>query len=253
MTQVRDVLSGSCATPKSFIAICLLTLASLSYLIAQNSEFMYSGKPESYYISLLTNIPSEEYRTNWTILGTNRLTVLLKAVGEGSTAAIRTNAAKVLSVTAPREILIKFTTNNVDPQVRLLMIKRLVSDSELPVAVRIAFLRDKDPHIRFSAMVGIGKTDKLNVRNPEILSVVLECLQDPDLDVRAKAADILSEPSVTWPGQTQEQIRAAALAEIQRATNNPNPEISAAAAKALKEQPPAISAFANEMRLELER
>jgi len=231
--------------------ICLYAFTCLSCVYAQKPEPMYGGQPESYWMALLTNIQSREFNLHWPALGTNGISVLLKAVGtpgSGQNTAIRTNAAHILSQAAPTQILAALATSSPYQEVRFLALNGLIFKGEKHVTVALlGGLNEKEPKIRRTALMGLALTER--ERTPEMLPALLKCLQDRDPDIRATAAAILQEPWPKWPGQSEEQVAEAILAEIKRAANNPDPAIRAPAAKALKGREPEIQTYAHELAL----
>jgi len=100
---VRYADAASCSLVRiGGILVCL----QASTVHTQPAEPVYGGKPESYWIGLLADPGFVKIRPNLSGLGTNELTVLLKAVRmESGTNAvtIRTNAAFVLQSNDRRE------------------------------------------------------------------------------------------------------------------------------------------------------
>ncbi len=185
------------------------------------------------------------------MLGTNSLSVLLKAI-EGRSgrdaAAIRTNAAMLLSQRENAQILLPIAKNNPDPEVRMWAFSGITDQTKLVILARIAGLQAKDSRVRQAAIMGLGGVGKEMM--PEVLPALVKCLQDEDPDVRREAATDLCFFQENLNLQN-DNVAQAAFVEINKALNNPNPDISKAAAKALKELHPqfVLVTFAHELAI----
>jgi hypothetical protein len=180
--------------------------------------------------------------------------VLVRAVeiqDSKNAVAIRTNAAIILSQIGDPKILLPIARRAVDPQVKAWMLSGLTFNADKTVTeTMVESLSDKNPMIRQAAVGGLGLSARQFI--PGELPALVKCLQDENPDVRFSAALILSSAGST--GQISdhdyEQLNSSTLAEIKKATNNPDPDVREAALKAIKGQDP-ISAYVHELAISM--
>lgn len=213
-----------------------LLLCDKDEIRAQSSEPIYQGKPESYWINSLRRpfVYGQEHHIS--LLGSNGVPVLLKAVEMQvgtNAAAIRTNAAFLLSLKGDPQILLPLTKESKDPYVRAIALGglNLRRDEFVSVAMLDA-LSDEAAIVRRKAVIGLGHSQRKQI--PEQLPALLRCLNDADPDVCYLAASSLCQFHINFPGQDMRTIAAAAFLEIKGATNHPDAVIRMAALKAVK-------------------
>lgn len=232
-----------------------LLLCDTSRIRAQSSEPVYQGKPESYWINSLRFPVKIDQASRFSLLGSNEVPVLLKAVeiqAGTNAAAIRTNAAFLLSLKGDPQILLPLARKSKDAQVRALAIGGLNSrrDKLVTMAMMDA-LKDTSPIVRRAAVIGLGHTEREEI--PEQLPALVKCLQDADPDVCYLAASSLCKFNSKLPGQDRGTIANAAFSEIKRATSHANTLVKKAALKAVKGSDPysALGIFTHEIAISL--
>ena len=160
------------------------------YLAAQESEPVYKGKPESYWILLLRDLKKADLFSQ---LGSNQVTILLKAVecqGPGAS-AIRTNAAEILNMMDDPNILMPIAKSNLDVRVRCIAISGLARHLEKQITdIMIQALKDPNPEMRKAGVEGFGLTAREKTSVDGLLLAKL--LADKDSEIRAGAAQILA-------------------------------------------------------------
>jgi hypothetical protein len=226
--------------------VCLTTIELLFLILSGEcrllgSEPIYQGEPESYWVNLLTNLHSLPFANKWRTLGTNAIPVLVKATEKTSgpgAAIIRTNAAFILSQRGDPKVLLPIVNSTSDSGVKMWILNGLVFNGSRDVTeAMVNALRDKDPEVRATAVMGLGLTAR--EKTDEELPALIKCLQDEDPNVRTWAARVLvhySYPDPNHPEQNQTNVDALAVSEIKKAVDNPDPHISNAAAIALRER-----------------
>jgi hypothetical protein len=197
-----------------------------------------------------TNVAAALPRQSSPGLTSNEVAGLLKAVATRDgpeTATIRTNAAAILSRAGDAKILIPLLRDNFDPQVRIWAAQGLTENADETVTVAlIEALRDTNAQVRLAVMNGLGLPDRKDV--PASLPAFFKCLEDNDPEVRLLAAYQLCRDPAAATG---------IIPALKQAQRNPNPEVKAAAAAALKEWPKdrypgqALRTFAHELAISL--
>jgi len=222
---------------------------------AQSSEPVYQGKPESFWINSLRFPVKIDQASRFSLLGSNEVPILLKAVEMQvgtNAAAIRTNAAFLLSLKGDPQILLPLARKSKDAQVRALAIGGLNSrrDKSVTVAMMDA-LKDKTPIVRRAAVIGLGHTEREEI--PEQLPALIKCLQDTDPDVCYLAASSLCKFNPKLPGQDRGTVAKNAFSEIKRAVNHPDAVVKMAALKAVNgnDQYSALGVFTRELAISL--
>jgi hypothetical protein len=232
-----------------------LLLCSTDKIRAQSSEPIYEGKPESYWINSLRFPVRVDQASRISLLGSNEVPVLLKAVEMHvgtNAAAIRTNAAFLLSLKGDPVILLPLAKKSKDPQVRALALGGLNSRRDRSVTVAmIDALKDKDPIVRRAAVIGLGHTDREKIS--EQLPALTKCLQDADSTVCYLAASSLCQFNSTLPGQDRGTVAEVTYSEIKKATNHPDAVVKRAALKATggNDQYSALGIFTHELAISL--
>ena len=238
------------------------TLFFIAAMVAMNSlqvfaEPFYQGKPESYWVNLLTNLNSYQTQKNWRELGTNARTVLLKAIDVRdvpNAGLIRSNAGWTLQHYSDAAILIPIARQHFDPQVRAFALCGLVFNADKSVtAAEVDSLRDTNATVRNAGIAGLGLDARQFI--PGELPALVKCLQDFDPEVRTAAAMILVNYQYTGlTNPSENEVNSAAFSEIEKATASSNACISNAANTALKQVAPyfVLGAYAHELWLSTE-
>lgn len=195
------------------IFVLLLALDGSQGLVC--AEPIYQGRPESYWVNLL----SDNLERN-----------------APDAAIIRSNAAFILSQHANADILLPIVKATSDSAVKRLILNGLVFNGTRNVtAEMVNALKDKDPKVRTTAITGLGLTAR--EKTDEELPALIKCLQDSDPEARSLASWVLCNYSYSnpqHPEQDQTNVCALAFVEIQKARNNPDSSISNAAAIAVE-------------------
>jgi len=238
---------------KTFLNLAAAILVGMMQLKA---EPIYQGKPESYWFNLLSRPHSFEFQKQWQGLGTNQTAVLLDAVevrNIPNAAAIRTNAAMALLRSGDPAILISLVTSNFDPQVKVWAYSGLIFNGDKSVTkVMVDSLKNSNADVRLAAISGLGLSARQ--MTPEEFPALIGCLHDPEPDVRLAAAEILNQSGSGMflpPGKTRQDVAEAAITEIKKAVNSPDPDVSEPAAKAVKETYPefGLQVFTQELAI----
>lgn len=203
-----------------------------------HAEPYYQGKPESYWVNLLTNLNSYQTQKNWRELGTNTEAVLLKAIDVRdvpNAGLIRSNAGWALQHYSDPAILVPIARQHFDPQVRAFALCGLVFNADKSVtAAEVDSLRDTNAMVRIAGIAGLGLDARIFI--PGELPALVKCLQDSDPTVRSTAATILVNYQYTGlTNPPEDEVRSAAYLEIKKATVSSNTYISNAANIALKQ------------------
>jgi HEAT repeats len=201
-----------------------LWIALSTALLLHAEETLFQGKPESFWINSLASIysmgPIKE-------LGTDATPILLKAVEQRdgpNAAAIRTNAAIMLSNQQDPKVLIRLAMRNFDPQVRMWATDGLSQNADKPVtAALLKVLEDKDARVRRSAAIGLALTER--EKDAVAVNALVRHLQDEDPNVREFVAATLVES----PNGLE-----SALPELKKALNSKDADIRNSATAALK-------------------
>jgi hypothetical protein len=234
-----------------------LLLCDTDKIRAQNSEPVYQGKPESYWINSLRFPVKIDQASRFSLLGSNEVPVLLKAVEMQvgtNAAAIRTNAAFLLSLKGDPQILLPLARKSKDAQVRATALGGLnLGREELVSAAMFDALRDKAAIVRRVAVMKLGKTQGQRTHIPELFSALLKCLNDEDPDVCYLAASGLCQFDVNFPHQDRATIAQTAFSEIKVATSHPDAVVKKAAQKAVNgnETHSALVKFTHELAISL--
>jgi hypothetical protein len=239
-----------------FVALGIgLLLCGKDEIRAQSSEPIYQGKPESYWINSLRFPVAIDQASRFSLLGSNEVPVLLKAVEMQvgtNAAAIRTNAAFLLSMKGDSEILLPIARKSKDPQVRAIALSGLNLRREEFVSVAmVGALNDKAAIVRRVAVMGLGHTQRKQI--PEQFPALVRCLNDADPDVCYLAASSLCQFHINFPGQDRGTIAKTALSEIKRATDHADAVVKKAALKAVSGNDPysALGIFTHELAISL--
>jgi len=221
------------------------------------AEPFYHGKPESYWVNLLTNWNSLQTQKNWRELGTNANAVLLKAIDVRdvpNAELIRSNAVWALRHCSDPAILVPIARQHFDPQVRAFALSGLVFNADKSVtAAEVGSLQDTNALVRNAGIGGLGLDARQFI--PGELPALVKCLQDYDPGVRTEAAMILVDYQYTGFGNPSvEEVNSAAFSEIKQATVSSNACIRNAANTALKQadQFHVLPAYARELWLSTE-
>ena len=223
---------------------------------SQDSNPSYLGKPESYWINSLCYSPfANGQKPLIDDLGSNAIPVLLKAVAiqiGTNAAAIRTNAALLLSLKCDTETLVSLSKSNQDPQVRAVVLDGLINKRDkASTTALVEALKDTSSIVRRTAVLGLGHTER--EQTLEQLPALVGCLNDVDPEVCYLAASSLCQLQIKFPGQDPQTVMEAAFVEIERATNNPNAVVKNAAMKGINEKTAysALRVFAHELAISL--
>jgi len=230
-----------------------LAIAFVGFLQVR-AEPYYQGKPESYWVNLLTNLNSYQWQTTWRELGTNREAVLLEAVNVRNmpnAELIRSNAGWQLQRFGDPAILLPLARKHFDPQIRAFALYGLAFNAnESVTAAEVDSLRDTNAIVRSSGLAGLGLMERQFI--PGELEALVKCLQDSDVTVRCSAALILvSYQHTKLINPTEDEVRSAAYLEIKKAAVSSNTYISNAANIALKQsyQYDVLPAYSRELWL----
>jgi hypothetical protein len=237
--------------------VCLYFAITLVICLKGHAEPYYQGKPESYWVNLLTNLNSYQTQKNWLELGTNTEAVLLKAIDVRdvpNAGLIRSNAGWSLQHYSDPAILVPIARQHFDPQVRAFALCGLVFNADKSVtAAEVDSLRDTNAMVRIAGIAGLGLDARQFI--PGELPALVKCLQDFEPGVRTEAAMILVNYQYTgFSNPPEDEIRTAAFLEIKRATASSNTYISNAANTALTQvdQFNVLPAYARELWLSSE-
>jgi hypothetical protein len=238
-----------------FIGVILLVTCLAQ---GQNSEGFYQGKPERYWLNTLTNQYSQALSygmaQSWKGLGTNAIPLAVKGMHEwGKNPTVRRNINTIFQFTVDPKTYVELATNSgEDPYIRSLALDGLTFNSDKAItSLMVNALSDTNPEVQLGAIDGLSLTARLFI--PGELPALVKCLQSPDPDVRFNAAFLLcvqpqngAQPQI---GLTYHDIAEAAFQEIKKAVTNPDPYISEAAVKAVKEYLPetALTTYAHEL------
>jgi hypothetical protein len=221
------------------------------------AEPYYQGKPESYWVNLLTNLNPYQTQNNWRELGTNAKAVLLKAINVRdvpNAGLIRSNAGWALRHCSDPAILVPIARQHFDPQVRAFALSGLVFNADKSVtAAEVDSLRDTNAIVRIAGIAGLGLDARQFI--PGELPALVKCLQDFDPGVRTSAAMILVNYQYTgFSNPSVEEVNSTAFSEIKKAAASSNACISNAADIALKQvnQFYVLPAYARELWLSTE-
>lgn len=234
-----------------------LLLCGTDEIRAQSSEPIYEGKPESYWINSLRFPVRIDQRPRISFIGSNEVPVLLKAVEMQvgtNAAAIRTNAAYLLSWKGDPQILLPLAKVSKDPQVRAIALGGLnLGQEESVSAAMLDALNDKAAVVRRVAVMKLGYSQSQRTHIPENLSAMVRCLNDEDPDVCYLAGSGLCQFDVNFPSQDRLAIAKAAFSEIMRATNHHDAVVKTAAIKAVNGNNPysALVEFTRDLAISL--